>query len=71
MYEKYLSAIDEHSEEICGISDAIYDNPELGFREHFSSGILKDALRGQGCCRYGYATYGRPLTDRRSEGGAF
>lgn len=48
MYEKYLKAIDENAEEICNISDAIYDNPELGFKEHFASGLLKDALRAHG-----------------------
>ena len=48
MYEKYLKVIDENAEEICNISDAIYDNAELGFREHFASGLLKDALRAHG-----------------------
>ena len=48
MYEQYLNAIDEHSEEIFGISDAIYDNPEIAFKEYFASKLLKDALRSHG-----------------------
>lgn len=48
MYEKFLGVIDEHSEEICGISDAIYDNSELAFKEYFASNLLKDSLRANG-----------------------
>ena len=48
MYEEFLKAIDEHSEEICGISDAIYDNPEIAFKEYFASSLLKDALKAHG-----------------------
>lgn len=48
MYEQYLKVIDDSSEEICGISDAIYDNPEIAFKEYFASKLIKDALRSHG-----------------------
>ena len=48
MYENFLKVIDENAEEICGISDAIYDKPELAFKEYFASSLLKDALRAHG-----------------------
>ena len=48
MYEQFLKVIDEHSEEICGISDAIYDNAEVRFKEYFAAGLIKDTLRSYG-----------------------
>lgn len=40
--------IDERSEEFCGVSDAIWENPETSFQEFTSAGILCDFLEKEG-----------------------
>lgn len=48
MYEQYLKVVDEYREELCRISDAVWDCPETAFKEKESTKILTDFLRGQG-----------------------
>lgn len=47
-FEQYLKKIDEFAAEITGVSDAIWDTPELGFGEYKSSATLSDALERHG-----------------------
>ena len=48
LYEKFLNIIDSNSEEICDISDKIWDFPETSFDEVHASSILKEALEKNG-----------------------
>ena len=48
MYEKYLKVIDEKSEIFCGVSDAIWDNPETAFGEYFAADLLVEKLEENG-----------------------
>jgi len=48
LYEKFLSAIDLSAEEICDISDKIWDFPETSFCEERASTLLKEALKKHG-----------------------
>ena len=40
MYEKYLNVIDERAEEICAVSDALWDNPEVSYAEYEAVKLL-------------------------------
>ena len=48
MYEKYLETIDKKADEICGISDAIWDNPETSYEEYEAARILTEKLEENG-----------------------
>ena len=48
LYEKYLNTVDEKSEEICAISDAIWDLAETAFGEFESSKLIADKLEAEG-----------------------
>ena len=48
MYEEYLKMIDEHADEICAVSDAIWDYSELSFKEFKSSALLAAELEKNG-----------------------
>ena len=48
LFEPYLQTIDQFSEEICGISDAIWDLAELPYNEYASSDLLAEALERHG-----------------------
>lgn len=48
MYEEYLGVADRLAEELYGLSDAIWENPETAFREKKSAGILTAYLKKQG-----------------------
>ena len=47
-YEKYLSYIDEKSDEICKVSDLIWDSPETSFEEYTAVKILTEKLKENG-----------------------
>ena len=47
-FESYLNMIDQRKEEICGIADAIWDNPETAFGEFAASKLLADRLEAEG-----------------------
>ena len=48
LYEKFLSVIDTKANEICEISDKIWDSPETSFEEVRASALLKEALERNG-----------------------
>ena len=48
MYEKYLSVIDERAEEICAVSDALWDNPEVSYAEYEAVKLLTAKLEENG-----------------------
>lgn len=52
LYEKYLNTIDIKADEICAISDALFDNPEIGFGEYEAVRIITDKLRENGFTIY-------------------
>ncbi len=47
-YEKYLSYIDTKKDEICEISDLIWDAPETSFEEYTAVRLLTEKLRENG-----------------------
>ena len=47
-YAEFLNEIDRCAQEIIGVSDAMWDTPELGFGEYASSAMLSDALERHG-----------------------
>ena len=48
MYEKYLKIIDEKKEDICAVSDKIWDCPETSFEEYFAADLLCSVLSENG-----------------------
>ena len=48
MYEKHLGIIDEKKEDVCRVSDALWDNPEIAFEENFAADIICDLLKNNG-----------------------
>lgn len=48
LHEEFLSVIDKKSEEICGIADYIWDNPELCFKETKAVALLTKKLEENG-----------------------
>lgn len=50
LYEKFLNSIDENSEIFCGVSDSLWDNPELCFQEHHAADLICGILEKNGFC---------------------
>lgn len=48
LYEKYLNVIDEKSDDVCAITDALWDDPELSFGEYKAVRLLTKALEENG-----------------------
>ncbi|MBR0140161.1 MAG: amidohydrolase [Firmicutes bacterium] len=48
MYEKYLNIIDEKKDEICALSDFLWDHPETAFKEFQCSKAIEDLLESEG-----------------------
>lgn len=48
MYEQYLEIIDQKAQQICAISDHIWDHPETSFEEYEAVRVLKAALEENG-----------------------
>ena len=48
LYEKHLNVIDEKKELFCGVSDALYDNPETSFGEYFATDLIIKTLEENG-----------------------
>lgn len=48
LYEKYLNVIDEKAEELCAVSDALYDNPETAYGEYYAVELVTKKLRENG-----------------------
>jgi len=72
LYEKFLSAIDLSAEEICDISDKIWDFPETSFCEERASTLLKEALKKHGFnVTSGIADMPTAFTATFGEGGKF
>ena len=46
--EAIIHSIDRRGEWLSGLSDAIWDHPELAFHETFAADLLCDALRQEG-----------------------
>ncbi len=46
--ERVSKAIDEHRDEIIEIGERIFKNPELGFKEHKTSALVKDVFKNLG-----------------------
>ena len=42
MYKKHLNVIDENAKIFCGISDALWDHPELPFEEYEASKMISN-----------------------------
>jgi len=49
-YERSLNTIDEQKELFCGVSDAIWDNPETSFGEYYAAELLMRVLEENGFC---------------------
>lgn len=47
-YDAYLSEVDRFQEELCNISDTLWDNPETGYQEFMASALLADTLEKHG-----------------------
>ena len=47
-YESQLSVIDRLAPMLCGVSDAIWDDPELGYAEYHASDLLTRTLKEHG-----------------------
>lgn len=48
MYEQFLNIINEKAESLCGLSDAIWDNPETAFSEKKSSELYINFFKKEG-----------------------
>ena len=48
MYEKYLKVIDDRAEELCAVSDALWDNPERPYHEFEAAKLLTTKLEENG-----------------------
>ena len=48
MFEEYLSAVDRKAQEICAVSDGIWDHAELPYREKQSAELIASALEKEG-----------------------
>lgn len=44
MYESYLKVIDDKAQEVCALSDFLWDNPETAYAEFEGSAMLADKL---------------------------
>ena len=47
-YEKYIQTVDGFSQVLCGLSDAMYDNPETAYKEFEASRMLAETLEKEG-----------------------
>ena len=47
-YEKYLGIVDKYSQLICGLADALYDNPETAYKEFEASRMFCETLEKEG-----------------------
>lgn len=48
LHEKYLGVIEQKSTELCDLSDALWENPELGFKEYEAVKLITDKLKENG-----------------------
>ena len=48
MYEQYLEIIDQKAQQICAVSDHIWEHPETSFKEYEAVRVLKAALEENG-----------------------
>ena len=48
LFEKYLQVVDEKAQDICAVSDAIWDHPETAFGEFESAKLIADKLEVEG-----------------------
>lgn len=52
MFEQQIakanSCVDAQAADLCRMSDAIFDHPEIGLQEVFASGLLTDYLQAHG-----------------------
>jgi len=48
LYEKYLSVIDRNAEELCSVSDALWDHPETAYEEFRAVELLTGILEKNG-----------------------
>ena len=48
MKEKVFTQIDSMKEQMCSLSDLIFDNPEIGMSEHFAVGKITEVLKKHG-----------------------
>ena len=48
LYEEYLRTVDKYSDELCGISDYLYDNPETSFGEYKAVERITSFLQKEG-----------------------
>ncbi len=46
--KEYLKVIDEAGKDLCGLSDAVWENPETAFTEYRSAKLLTEFLKKQG-----------------------
>ena len=46
--QRALSAIEERREQLCGLSDALWEHPEVGFHENFAAQAFCRALEQEG-----------------------
>src|SRR5690554_3507967 len=46
--EQVSQAIDQHRDEIIRIGEQIFNNPELGFKEHKTSALVKEVFKKLG-----------------------
>ena len=47
-YETYLSEVDRYQQELCNVSDTLWDNPETGYQEFMAAALLADTLEKHG-----------------------
>ena len=48
LYEQFLNVVDEKQDIFCGVSDALWDNPELPFEEYEACRLMTEALEKEG-----------------------
>ena len=47
-FENYLSEVDRYQQELCDVSDTLWDNPETGYQEVMAAKLLADTLEKHG-----------------------
>ena len=48
LYEQYLNVVDEKKDVFCGVSDALWDNPETNFEEYEAVRLMTETLEAEG-----------------------